>query len=73
MRSALPKAGYGLPNTRRIVLNLAPAVLPKVGGRFDLPNALGILVASGQVPDEALDGIESMLASGRWDGRCVPS
>ena len=38
----------------RITVNLAPADLPKEGGRFDLPIALGILLASGQLP-EGLD------------------
>ncbi|MCI0591976.1 magnesium chelatase domain-containing protein, partial [Chromohalobacter sp.] len=49
VRSALINAGFDFP-TRRITLNLAPADLPKEGGRFDLPIALGILVASGQIP-----------------------
>src|SRR3546814_10121210 len=39
---------------RAITINLAPADLPKDGGRFDLPIALGILAASGQVPVQAL-------------------
>lgn len=38
----------------RITINLAPADLPKEGGRFDLPIALGILAASGQIPGESL-------------------
>lgn len=58
VRSALVNAGFDFPNTRRITLNLAPADLPKEGGRFDLPIALGILAASGQLPVEALAGIE---------------
>ncbi|UYF99758.1 YifB family Mg chelatase-like AAA ATPase [Halomonas sp. GD1P12] len=58
VRSALVNAGFDFPNTRRITLNLAPADLPKEGGRFDLPIALGILAASGQLPVEALEGIE---------------
>ena len=40
VRSALVNAGFDFPNTRRITLNLAPADLPKEGGRFDLPIAL---------------------------------
>src|SRR5690606_29298512 len=43
---------------RRITVNLAPADLPKHGGRFDLPIALGILAASGQVPLESLRDTE---------------
>ena len=71
VRSALVNAGFDFPNTRRIVLNLAPADLPKVGGRFDLPIALGILVASGQLPGDALDGIES-VGELALDGRLRP-
>lgn len=43
---------------RRITVNLAPADLPKGGGRFDLPIALGILAASGQIPLQALEDCE---------------
>ncbi len=39
---------------RRITVNLAPADFPKESGRFDLPIALGILAASGQIPVESL-------------------
>lgn len=49
VRSALLNAGFDFP-ARRITLNLAPADLPKDGGRFDLAIALGILAASGQLP-----------------------
>ncbi|BBI71310.2 hypothetical protein HAALTHF_11960n [Vreelandella aquamarina] len=58
VRSALINAGFDFPNTKRITLNLAPADLPKEGGRFDLPIALGILAASGQIPVDALEGME---------------
>lgn len=54
VRSALLNAHFEFPR-RRITVNLAPADLPKEGGRFDLAIALGILVASGQVPGDALD------------------
>jgi magnesium chelatase family protein len=57
VRSALLNAGYEFP-LKRITINLAPADLPKEGARFDLPIALGILAASGQVPLDALDGVE---------------
>lgn len=57
VRSALINAGFDFP-ARRITINLAPADLPKEGGRFDLPIALGILAASGQIPAEALHGCE---------------
>lgn len=49
VRSAILNSAFDYPN-RRITLNLAPADLPKDGGRFDLAIALGILAASGQVP-----------------------
>jgi magnesium chelatase family protein len=48
VRAALAHCGYDLP-AGRITVNLAPADLPKEGGRFDLPIALGILFASGQL------------------------
>jgi len=48
VRSALINANFEFP-TRRITINLAPADLPKDGGRFDLPIALGILAATGQL------------------------
>ncbi|APD51134.1 YifB family Mg chelatase-like AAA ATPase [Francisella hispaniensis] len=48
VRSAIINSGFSFPN-KRITINLAPADLPKSSGRFDLPIALGILYASGQV------------------------
>ncbi len=48
VRAALAHCGYDLP-AGRITVNLSPADLPKEGGRFDLPIALGILFASGQL------------------------
>lgn len=53
VRAALQNSGFTLP-TRRITINLAPADLPKDSSRFDLPIALGILAASGQIPDAPL-------------------
>ena len=47
VRAALAHCGFEFP-AGRITVNLAPADLPKEGGRFDLPIALGILIASGQ-------------------------
>ncbi|MFI4869571.1 MAG: YifB family Mg chelatase-like AAA ATPase [Steroidobacterales bacterium] len=49
VRAALLNSGYEFPNGR-ITVNLAPVELSKQGGRFDLPIALGLLVASGQLP-----------------------
>jgi len=54
VRSALINAGFEFP-TRRITINLAPADLPKEGGRFDLPIAIGILVASGQLSQDSVE------------------
>lgn len=57
VRGALLNSGFEFP-PRRITINLAPADLPKEGGRFDLAIALGILAASGQIPSQALDQYE---------------
>ena len=57
VRAAIHCAQFEFPNGR-ITVNLAPADLPKSGGRFDLPIALGVLAASGQLPNEALRDIE---------------
>ena len=53
VRAALQTAQFDFP-ARRITVNLAPADLPKESGRYDLPIALGILAASGQIPTEPL-------------------
>lgn len=71
VRSALVNAGFDFPTTRRITLNLAPADLPKEGGRFDLPIALGLLVASEQIPLQALEGVEC-VGELALDGRLRP-
>ena len=57
VRSALLNAQFKYP-PKRITVNLAPADLPKEGGRFDLPIALGILAASGQINADKLRNIE---------------
>jgi magnesium chelatase family protein len=57
VRVAIQNTAFDYPN-RRVTVNLAPAELPKDGGRFDLAIALGILAASGQVPREKLDDCE---------------
>jgi len=59
VRSAIVHCGFEFP-ARRITLSLAPADLPKDGGRFDLPIALGILAASGQITGDALATIECL-------------
>ncbi len=58
VRSAIQNSGLEFPNNKRITVNLAPADLPKDSGRFDLPIALGILAASGQIDSQALAGFE---------------
>ena len=61
VRCAITHSGLSFPSNRRITVNLAPADLPKDSGRFDLPIALGILAASGQLDLAALQGY-------RWAG-----
>lgn len=53
VRSAIINSRFEFP-AKRITVNLAPADLPKEGGRFDLPIALGILAASDQLPHDKL-------------------
>ena len=66
VRSAIINSGYTFPHGR-ITVNLAPADIPKEGGRFDLPIAMAILVASGQaqLPDpDSLEFVGELLLSG---------
>lgn len=56
VRAAIVHSGFEFPN-RRLTVNLAPADLPKNSGRFDLPIAIGILAASGQLASSGLDEI----------------
>jgi magnesium chelatase family protein len=56
VRAALQNCGLEFPSNKRVTVNLAPADLPKDSGRFDLPIALGILAASGQIDPSALAG-----------------
>lgn len=53
VRSALLTCGFDFP-AGRITVNLSPANLPKEGGRFDLPIAIGVLAATGRIPQQAL-------------------
>jgi len=57
VRGALLSGRFQFPSGR-VTINLAPADLPKEGGRFDLPIALGVLGASGQIKSEALERLE---------------
>ena len=58
VRSAIQNTGLEFPSNKRITVNLAPADLPKDSGRFDLPIALGILAASGQIDAAKMQGFE---------------
>ncbi len=57
VRSAILNSNFFFPS-RRITVNLAPADLPKEGCRFDLPIAIGILAATGQIPDNDISQYE---------------
>lgn len=57
IRAALQASQFELPS-KRITVNLAPAELPKDGARFDLPMAVGLLAAAGQIPLAALREVE---------------
>ena len=57
VRAAIINSGFDFP-MQKITVNLAPADLPKDGGRYDLPIAIGILAASGQIPDNNLQRFE---------------
>ncbi|RPH25216.1 ATP-dependent protease [Buttiauxella warmboldiae] len=57
VRSAIINSGYAFPS-RKITINLAPADLPKEGGRYDLPIALALLAASEQLSTDKLDQYE---------------
>ena len=54
VRAAIVNSGYGFPSSR-ITVNLAPAYLRKIGPGFDLPLAVAILVASDQLPQDAVE------------------
>jgi magnesium chelatase family protein len=70
VRAALNAIGLGLP-PKRIVVNLAPADLPKEGSHYDLPIALGILAAMGVLPNDALGEYVAMGELG-LDGGIAP-
>ncbi len=58
VRCAIQNSGLEFPTNKRITVNLAPADLPKDSGRLDLPIALGILAASGQIDGSAFHAFE---------------
>jgi len=57
VRGAIINSKFEFPS-KRIIVNLAPADVPKIGGRFDLPIAIGILLASGQIKSESINHYE---------------
>src|SRR3954470_17719545 len=69
VRSAIRNSGADFP-ARRITVNLAPADLPKEGPSYDLPIALGILIASGQLQPDIADALFTGELS--LDGRVRP-
>jgi magnesium chelatase family protein len=71
VRAALASSGLSLP-PKRVVVNLAPADLPKEGSHYDLPIALALMAAIGAVPADALDGYLALGELG-LDGRLAPS
>lgn len=70
VRSALIASGLALP-ARRIIVNLAPADLPKEGSHYDLPIALGLMAAIGAIPPDALTGF-TVLGELGLDGSIAP-
>src|ERR671937_1904079 len=70
VRGALVASGLALP-ARRIIVNLAPADLPKEGSHYDLPIALGLMAAIGAIPHDAVAGF-SVLGELGLDGSIAP-
>lgn len=70
VRSAILNSGFQFPS-KRLTINLAPADLPKDGSRLDLPIALGILIASGQLTDIATENLE-FIGELALDGQVRP-
>ena len=78
VRAALVASGLALP-ARRIIVNLAPADVPKEGSHYDLPIALGLMAAIGAIPPDALSWFHRCSASSgstdrsrRWPACCRP-
>ncbi len=71
VRAAIKNSGFMFPYDKKITINLAPADIRKAGPSFDLPIAIGILVATGQLPGE---GLENALLVGELslDGNVRP-
>src|ERR1700759_4898458 len=71
VRAALVSSGLSLP-AKRIVINLAPADLPKEGSHYDLPIALALMAVCGAFPLDTLDGYVALGELG-LDGRLAPT
>ena len=71
VRGAFKGLGLALP-ARRLIVNLAPADLPKEGSHYDLPIALGLMAAMGVIPPDALNGWMAFGELG-LDGRIAPT
>ena len=71
VRSAIINSGFNFP-TKRLTINLAPADLPKDGARLDLAIALGILIASGQLPEHQHEQLE-FIGELALDGQLRPT
>ena len=71
VRTAIKNSGYKFP-MKRITVNLAPADLKKEGPLFDLPIAIGILAATGQIPDDARMRLSAMVGELSLDGKVRP-
>ena len=71
VRAALTSSGLSLPG-KRVVVNLAPADLPKEGSHYDLPIALALMAAIGAFPADAIDGYMALGELG-LDGRLAPT
>lgn len=70
VRSAIRNSGFSLP-TQKITVNLAPADMKKTGTLYDLPIALGILAASGQIPEDSLEDM-AVVGELSLDGAVQP-
>lgn len=71
VRSAIINSGFNFP-TKRLTINLAPADLPKDGARLDLAIALGILIASNQLPEASTQQLE-FIGELALDGQLRPT
>jgi magnesium chelatase family protein len=64
VKTAINNSGFEFPN-KKITVNLAPADLPKDGAAYDLPIAIGVLMASGQLPFDSFNKLRTQFAQGK--------